>query len=120
MPHYGDNQTLYVAAEDNAFWRSFIPPVDELPAEQSKLISETYSDNKGGLTMEPFFDLLAIHELGHAFHIQDSLMMQRKWMGELFANILLHTYIAENEPHLLPALIVFPEMVVGNHKTHSV
>lgn len=41
--------------------------------------------------------------------------MQRKWMGELFANILLHTYIAENEPELLPALTVFPKMVVSSY-----
>jgi hypothetical protein len=34
-------------------------------------------------------------------------------MGELFCNIFLHTYIAENEPECLPALTVFPDMVVG-------
>jgi hypothetical protein len=39
--------------------------------------------------------------------------MQRKWMGELFVNILLHTYIAENEPEQLPALTTFPRMVVA-------
>ena len=39
--------------------------------------------------------------------------MQRKWMGELFCNILLHTYIAEREPALLPALTLFPRIVVG-------
>ncbi|MBK7558536.1 MAG: hypothetical protein IPI54_09745 [Chitinophagaceae bacterium] len=40
--------------------------------------------------------------------------MQRKWMGELFVNILLHTYIAENEPASLPALTLFPQMVISN------
>ena len=39
--------------------------------------------------------------------------MQRKWMGELFVNILLHTYVAENEPQSLPALTLFPKMVVA-------
>jgi hypothetical protein len=34
-------------------------------------------------------------------------------MGELFVNILLHTYIAEKEPALLPALTLFPKMVVA-------
>lgn len=34
-------------------------------------------------------------------------------MGEVFVNILLHTYIAENEPELIPALTVFPRMVVA-------
>ncbi len=63
--------------------------------------------------MQPFFDLLALHELGHAFHIQGGLTMQRKWMGELFCNMLLHTYIADNEPDQLDALTLFPEMVVA-------
>jgi hypothetical protein len=39
-------------------------------------------------------------------------------MEELFANILLHTYIAEKEPELLPTLSVFPEMVVSSTDKH--
>jgi hypothetical protein len=85
-----------------------------MPQELAQQISKTYSDKNGILTMRGFFDLLAIHELGHTFHIQGGLTMQRKWMGELFANIFLHTYIAENEPELLPALTVFPRMVVSS------
>ena len=38
--------------------------------------------------------------------------MQRKWMGELFVNIMLHTFIAEKESSSLPALTVFPQMVI--------
>ena len=34
-------------------------------------------------------------------------------MGELFVNLMLHTYVAEKEPGLLPALETFPEMVIG-------
>ncbi len=112
MPHYSDNKTLIVASDDNDFWKSFIPPLKSLPQDVADLIKTTYSKGKDQLTMEPFFDLLAIHELGHAYHFQDSLVMQRKWMQELFVNIFLHTYIAENEPELLPPLTLFPEMVV--------
>ena len=114
MPHYNDAKTLIVASEDNDFWRSFIPPLDQLPEELAQQISNTYSDKDNLLTMRSFFDLLAIHELGHAFHEQGKLTMQRKWMGELFANILLHTYIAEKEPELIPSLTVFPKMVVSS------
>jgi hypothetical protein len=39
--------------------------------------------------------------------------MQRNWMGELFVNILLHTYIAEKEPEALSALTIFPQMVIA-------
>ena len=114
MPHYNEkNKRLIVAAEDNEFWQSFLPPLDQLPESLRKPIQTTYSSSDGHITMQPFFDLLAIHELGHAFHMQSGLVMQRNWMGELFANILLHTYIAEKEPELLPALTLFPKMVVA-------
>ena len=113
MPHYTNDKTLIVAAEDNAFWKSFIPPMDQLPAPLREQVSRVYKTGDS-ISMQGFFDLLAIHELAHAFHLQDSLSMQRKWMGELFANIFLHTYIAENEPGSLPALTLFPEMVVAS------
>jgi hypothetical protein len=112
MPHYTNEKTLIVAIEDNPFWKSFVPPLDQLPADLADQIRKAYMVN-GALTMQPFFDLLAIHELGHAFHIQGELTMQRKWMGELFCNIFLHTYVAEQEPGSLPALTVFPNMVVA-------
>ncbi|NNK72277.1 MAG: hypothetical protein HKO94_03700 [Flavobacteriaceae bacterium] len=113
MPHYSNKNTLVVASHDNDFWKSFIPPLDMMPKELTAQITETYSNKNGGLTMRGFFDLLAIHELGHVYHEQGGLTMQRKWMGELFANILLHTYIAEQEPELLPLLTAFPKMVVS-------
>ena len=113
MPHYNDQQTLIVAAEDNPMWKGFIPPMDQLPADLRTQIETVYRNSEGNISMEAFFDLLALHELGHAFHIQGGLTMQRKWMGELFCNILLHTYIAENEPEQLPALTLFPRMVIN-------
>ncbi len=114
MPHYDDKETLIVASEDNEFWQSFIPPLDQLPKDLAGAIFNAYSDRNNELSMRGFFDLLAIHELGHAYHIQGKLTMQRNWMGELFSNIFLHTYVAEMEPNLLPALTVFPKMVVSS------
>jgi hypothetical protein len=113
MPHYTSNKTLVVASEDNEYWKSMHPPLDKIPKEHAQMFTQTYTNQKGELTMEPFFDLLAIHELGHAYHIQGGLVMQRRWMGELFCNVLLHSYIAEIEPELLKALTIFPEMVVA-------
>ncbi len=114
MPHYNEKENkLIVAAEDNPFWKSFMPPLDVLPEELAKNIRATYRNSEGQLSMQAFFDLLAIHELGHAFHMQGDLTMQRPWLGELFVNIFLHTYIAEREPELLPALTIFPRMVLA-------
>lgn len=111
MPHYTSNQVLIVAAEDNPFWKGFVPPVSQLPKEVAGQVQKTYSDKNGNPTMKPFFDLLAIHELGHAYHNQAGVKMQRKWMGEFFPNLMLHTYIAENEPELLPALTLIPRII---------
>jgi len=113
MPHYPDSERLIIASEDNDFWRSFIPPLEQLPNDLAAKIKEAYTTTDGTLSMMAFFDLLALHELGHGFHEQGGLTMQRLWMQELFCNIMLHTYIAENEPNNLPALEVFPEMVVA-------
>lgn len=114
MPHYTDDKKLIVAAEDNAFWKGFLPPLEQLPVDLREQIATVYRGaDSSSLSMQAFFDLLAIHELGHAFQFQGGLTLQRKWMGELFANILLHTYIAGNEPGQLPALTLFPRMGVA-------
>jgi len=117
MPHYDDKrELLIIASENNDFWKSFIPQIDLLPKELAERIKSTYVDENDILTMQAFFDLLAIHELGHAFHFQAGLKMQRMWMGELFCNIFLHTYIAEVETDQLPALTIFPQMVISSGK----
>jgi len=67
MPHYSNDKTLVVAAEDNALWKSFIPPMDQLPPSLAAQITKVYKSNET-LSMQPFFDLLALHELGHAYH----------------------------------------------------
>lgn len=117
MPHYPNEQTLVVASEDNDFWKSMLPPLDKLPKDLAQQISNTYVDGNGNLSMRGFFDLLAIHELGHAYHEQGKLTMQRKWIGELFSNMFLHNYIAKKKPELLPALTLFPKMVVNSTNT---
>ena len=117
MPHYPDSERLIIASEDNDFWKSFIPPLDQLPNDLANQIRKAYTTSDGTLSMMAFFDLLALHELGHGFHEQGGLTMQRLWMQELFCNIMLHTYIAEKEPANLPALEVFPEMVVAGGAT---
>jgi len=113
MPHYLGNKSLVVASDDNDFWRSFLPPLEQLPKELADRIKDTYSLDDGTISMKAFFDLLALHELGHGFHLQAGLKMQRLWMQEFFSNLLLHTYMAENEPENLPAVEVFTEMVVA-------
>lgn len=114
FPHNIDHERLVIAAEDNDFWRSFLPPVNQLPPAIAAEVTKAYGKPDSSLSMMPFFDLLAIHEMGHSYTAQAGLKMHRNWMSELFVNIMLHTYVAEEQPELLPALEVFPKMVVGS------
>jgi hypothetical protein len=117
MPHYS-NGHLIVAADENEFWRGFLPSLDNLPASQAKVINQTYADEAGVLSMKKFFDLVAVHELGHAYHIQNQVNMQRKWLKELFANLAMYTYAAEIEPDFIPVIDVFSTMVVEGGSDH--
>jgi len=38
------------------------------PRGYTRLLA-TYTDGTGGLDLQPFFDLVTIHELGHAFEV---------------------------------------------------
>lgn len=113
FPHNIDDTHLAVAAADNDFWRSFLPPADQLPAPLAGRVKQAYGKPDGSYSMMPFFDLLALHEMGHSYTAQAGLKMHRHWMSELFVNVMLHTYVAEQQPELLPALETFPAMVVA-------
>jgi hypothetical protein len=117
FPHNIDDVHLAIAAEDNDFWRSFLPPVESLPPPTAIQITKAYGKSDGSYSMMPFFDLLALHEMGHSYTAQAGLEMHRYWMGELFVNIMLHTYVAEKQPELLPALEAFPNMVASAGKS---
>ena len=113
FPHNIDTSRLAIAAEDNDFWRSFLPEVAKLSPPMAAQVAKAYRKPDGFYSMMPFFDLLALHEMGHSYTSQAGLKMQRHWMGELFVNIMLHTYVAEKQHELLPALETFPDMVVS-------
>mgnify|MGYP007011820054 CR=1 FL=1 len=114
MPHYGGN-TLVVAAEDNDFWRANMPPLHTLTPEQQEVFRQVYANEAGELSVRPFFDVLAIHELGHGWTTYHTIKRQRFWLEEIFCNVFLHTFIAEKRPDLLPALEVLPMLqTTGN------
>ena len=113
FPHNLDATRLVIAAEDNDFWRSYLPPIQQLPPSAALMITKAYGQEDGSHSMMAFFDLLALHELAHSYASQAGLQMHRNWLSELFANIMLHTFIAEKQKERLPALEAFPNLVVG-------
>ncbi|RZL29120.1 MAG: hypothetical protein EOO96_20145 [Pedobacter sp.] len=110
IPHYLPDGRLVVASENNDFWKRNVPPLDKLPEELAKRIRNTYTDKNGEINLTNAFDLLAIHELGHAFQSAAKLTSQRHWLNELFCNVMLHTYLAEKDPAQLPYITVFTQV----------
>jgi hypothetical protein len=105
MPHFGAG-TLVLAGEEAEFWRSFGPLIEEAPPSALAAAVEVYGPD---LDLSPFFDLLAVHELGHAFHGR----FPRRWLDETVANLCLHSYVAAVEPTVLPVLRAFPAVITS-------
>jgi hypothetical protein len=78
---------------------------DASPHDYPKLLA-TYPDGAGGLNLQPFFDLITIHELGHAFEVLGDLRLPTFWLGEIFANLALHAFVASRRPESLDTLEV--------------
>jgi hypothetical protein len=112
IPHYLPDGRLVVASENNDFWKRNLPPIDKLPKELAQKVKDTYTDKNGEINLTNAFDLLAVHELGHAFQKAAGMRQQRNWLSELLCNVLLHTYLAENDPAQLPYITVFTQVSV--------
>jgi hypothetical protein len=46
-------------------------------------------------TVDAFCDLLAIHELGHLFHVQSGHWFPQRWLAEPFADLSLDAWVRE-------------------------
>ena len=107
-PLYGlpnaSNGTLVVAGTEAPFWGEVIETVAE--ADRPELI-RVYGDGSRTIRLGPFFDLVAVHEVAHVFH-EGSQHFPRLWLGELFANLCEHTWVAERSPESLPIQMTLP------------
>jgi hypothetical protein len=108
--YYAPDKRLRVATDDNPFWQSFgrmarvASPFDAYPK-----LKKTYADENGALQMRRFFDLIAVHELAHAFEHQGGAVLPTLWLKEIFANLALYTFVATKQPSELANLTTFPE-----------
>jgi hypothetical protein len=103
-----------------------LPPPGSLPPEAEQAMQAAYARPGGSLDLEPYMDLLAVHEVGHLFLDQAAgrfdTTAPRRWLVELFCNLGLHAYVAAEAPGQMPALVTFPQIVVGGgyaHLTHQ-
>jgi hypothetical protein len=63
------------------FWAGMGQDIrDASPRGYAKLLA-AYPDGGGGLDLQPFFDLVTLHELGHAFEVLGDLRLPAFWLG---------------------------------------
>jgi hypothetical protein len=106
---------VVMPAGSGSFWIAMGQDLREAsPRDYTRLLA-TYPDGAGGLDLQPFFDLVTIHELGHAFEVLGDLRLPTFWMGEIFANLCLHAFIATKQPERLDTLEVLS--IVGAQST---
>jgi hypothetical protein len=116
LPYFNDDQgqirpgVVVMSADAGDFWIAMGEALlESSPGEYPKLLA-TYPDGGGGLDLQPFFDLVTVHELGHAFETLGGLSLPTFWLGEIFANLALHTFVAVERPESLATLEVLPSV----------
>jgi hypothetical protein len=90
------------------FWSGIAQDLrDASPGGYPRLLA-TYPDGAGGVDLRPFFDLMTIHELGHAFEVLGDLRLPTSWLSEIFVNLAMHALVATQLPASLPTLETLP------------
>jgi len=111
LPFFNDDEgqirpgVVVMPAGSGDFWIAMGQDLHESRRGYMRLLA-TYPDGVGGLDLQPFFDLVTIHELGHAFETLGNLRLPTFWLGEIFANLALHAFVATRQPESLHTLEV--------------
>lgn len=107
---------LVMPAASGDFWVGIGRDVrDASPRGYARLLA-AYPDGAGGLDLQPFFDLVTIHELGHAFETLGGLRLPTFWLGEIFADLVLHAFVAVRRPDRLPTLETLARVGAGSRR----
>jgi hypothetical protein len=112
LPFFNDDEgqlrpgIVVMPAGSGDFWIAIGQDIrDASPRGYTRLLA-AYPDGGDGLDLQPFFDLVTIHELGHAFEVLGDLRLPTFWLGEIFANLALHAFVATRRPESLNTLEV--------------
>lgn len=110
LPFFNDDDDqirpgiVVIPAGSGDFWIAMGEDLREAnPPGYARLLA-LYPDGVGGVNLQAFFDLVTIHELGHAFEVLGDLALPTFWLGEIFANLCLHSFIATEQPESLGTL----------------
>src|SRR5580658_9117401 len=99
LPFFNDDEgqirpgIVVMPAGKGDFWVAMVDDLRVTTPEGYGRLLTTYPDGEGGVDLQPFFDLITIHELGHAFEVFGELKLPTFWLGEIFANLCLHAFV---------------------------
>ena len=114
LPFFNDDDgqirpgIVVMPAGSGDFWIAIGQDIRDASPRGYRRLLAAYPDGADGLDLQPFFDLITIHELGHAFEVLGDLRLPTFWLGEIFANLALHAFVATRQPDSLTTLEVLP------------
>jgi hypothetical protein len=94
-------------AEPTTFWKPILAKFQTAAPALLERLRLIYTAPDGTLDLTPHVELWMIHDLGHACHFHHDYRFPRNWLMELFASLCMYTYIADQEPDLLPLAETF-------------
>jgi hypothetical protein len=120
LPYFSDDQgkirpgVVVMSAERGDFWSAMVDDLGDTSPDQLPTLRAAYPDGADGVDLQPFFDLVTVHELAHAFEVLGDLRLPTSWLSEMFVNLAMHTFVATRLPARLPTLEVLPTVGAGS------
>jgi hypothetical protein len=95
MPYY-DAGNLFITGEPSDLTAQLEEMASAAPPAGAQELGQVYGTGAGRL--QPFTDMIVVHELAHAFHDGVPFAFPRSWLMELFADMALYAFAAAAEP----------------------
>jgi hypothetical protein len=122
LPFFNDDNgqirpgILVMPAGSGEFWIGIADDLRRASPRAFGRVVATYPDGSGGVDLQPFFDLITLHELGHAFEVVGELNLPTFWLGEIFANLALHVFVATRRSDRLETLEVLSQVGAASRR----
>ena len=98
------------------FWTAIAQDLRDTTPRGYARLRTTYPDGNGGVDLQPFFDLITIHEFGHAFEVLGDLRLPTFWLSEIFVNLAMYAFVATQMPESLPILETLPTVGAASRR----
>ena len=107
---------VVVPAGRGNFWNGMARDIRAAPPDRYIDVAAVYPDGQGGVDLQPFFDLVTIHEIAHAFEVLGDLRLPTSWLSEIFVNLAMHAFVATEQPVSLATLETLPTVGAGSEE----